>query len=284
MLVIDVSSYLAQTLLQAAMAPFLAVVQKQARTRRYCDRLSQIIRVVPRRVVKMLRSFAVGDAVADDGDEGWQKRMAPLMAGAVVVTAIFFAVVMLVRFASIEASLRDPAFVSPGIPWAKPGLVPTTWREQQQLARSEANFALERELITRRYRVASAVMSVRLWTRLMGFLTGMILAMVGAAFVVGKLTSPESEIGGTASGATINIKSASPGIVMAALGSVLIGITLIIPVTADVRDAAVYFGREVPADGDDPAVTGSSPPTEAADPALNGNIQLRARPGSTATQ
>jgi len=206
------------------------------------------------------------------------------MAGAVVITAIFFAIVMLVRFASIEAAMRDQPATASGISWTKPGLAPTTWREQQQLAKSQADFALERELITRRYRVASTVMSLRLWTRLMGFLTGMILAMVGAAFVLGKLTSPESEIGGSASGATISIKSASPGIVMAVLGTVLIGITLVIPVTADVRDAAVYFGREEAPSLDDSAAAGAAPATDAANPALNADVRLRARPGSTATQ
>ncbi|NLS29275.1 hypothetical protein S2M10_42970 [Sphingomonas sp. S2M10] len=204
--------------------------------------------------------------------------MAPLMAGAVVVTAVFFAVVMLVRFASIEGTLQEPPAAGLVIPWSKQGLAPETWRDQQELAKTEATFALERELIARRYRVANTVMSLRLWTRLMGFLTGMILAMVGAAFVLGKLTSPESEIAGGASGATISIKSASPGIVMAVLGTVLIGITLVIPVTTDVRDAAVYFGH--PGDlGID-----ATPPTDAADPAANADVRLRAPPGSTSTQ
>jgi hypothetical protein len=195
--------------------------------------------------------------------------MAPLMAGAVVVTAVFFAVVMLVRFSSIEATLQEQPPAQLAVPWTRQGIEPKTWRDQQQLAITEANFGLERELIARRYRVAGAIMSLRLWTRLMGFLTGMILAMVGAAFILGKLDAPESEIVGGARGATLSVKSASPGIVMAVLGTVLIGISLVMPVTADVRDAAVYFGRTDTADADDAA------PTEAADPAHVADIKLR---------
>lgn len=203
-------------------------------------------------------------------EERWQNRMAPLMAGAVVVTAVFFAVVMLVRFAGIEATLQEPPPTQPTIPWTRQGLEPGSWREQQRLASVVADFSLEREIIARRYRTASAVMSLRLWTRLMGFLTGMILAMVGAAFVLGKLTSPESEIAGGASGATLSIKSASPGIVLAVLGTVLIGIALVMPVTADVHDAAVYFGRadeaaaaDLPAmDAINPATDGDTPPRQ----------------------
>lgn len=210
------------------------------------------------------------------GDESWQGRMAPLMAGAVVVTAVFFAVVMLVRFASIEATMREPPAIELRIPWSAPGREPATWHDQQALATAQATFALERELIARRYRQAGAIMSLRLWTRLMGFLTGMILAMVGAAFVLGKLTSPESEIAGGASGATISIKSASPGIVMAVLGTVLIGISLVIPVTADVRDAAVYFGRA------DAAAAGDLPEMDAINPATDADSPPRPHPANAA--
>jgi hypothetical protein len=202
-------------------------------------------------------------------DIRWQNRMAPLMAGAVVVTAVFFAFIMLVRFSSIEATLQEAPPTQLAVTWTRQGIEPTTWRDQQQLASSEANFGLERELIARRYRVASAIMSLRLWTRLMGFLTGMILAMVGAAFTLGKLDAPESEIVGGASGATLSVKSASPGIVMAILGTVLIGMSLVVPVTAEVRDTAVYFGRTDTAAVDDAA------PTEAADPAHIADIKLR---------
>ncbi len=206
----------------------------------------------------------------DASEDRWQNRMAPLMAGAVVVTAVFFAVVMLVRFAAIEAALQEPPAAALTIPWTVAGREPATWHEQQQLATAEATFSLERDLIARRYREAGAALSLRLWTRLMGFLTGMILAMVGAAFVLGKLTSPESEISGGASGATLSVKSASPGIVLAVLGAILIGISLVMPVTADVHDAAIYFGRADAASADalpemdaiNPATDSDSPPRQ----------------------
>lgn len=198
--------------------------------------------------------------------------MAPLMAGMVVVAAIFFAFVMLARFGSIENTLRDPPQSQVAIPWTRPGLAPTDWRAQEELANNQADFALEREIIARRYRQASAMLSLRLWTRLMGFLTGMILAMVGAAFVLGRLSAPVSEISGGAQGATLSVKSASPGIVLAVLGTVLIAISLLMPVTTDVRDVAVYFGRSGAAAPDtaapsmdalDPAADADAPPRHA---------------------
>lgn len=205
-------------------------------------------------------------------EERWQNRMAPLMVSVVVVTTIFFAIVMLLRFSAIERTLQDPPQSQIAIPWTKAGLEPSDWRDQKDLASVQADFILEREIIARRYRQASAVLSLRLWTRLMGFLTGMILAMVGAAFILGKLTSPANEITGGASGASLSIKSASPGIVLAVLGSVLIGISLVMPVTADVRDAAIYFGRAE-------VETGPAGPMGALDPATDADSPPRKHPG-----
>jgi hypothetical protein len=59
----------------------------------------------------------------------------------------------------------------------------------------------------------------RLWTTYLGFVTGMIFALVGAMFVLGKLESDPSELKtkvGTA--LDTSFKSASPGLVLAVLG------------------------------------------------------------------
>ena len=53
--------------------------------------------------------------------------------------------------------------------------------------RARDALALEQELVARRYEQANLMLSTSLWTRLMGFITGMILALVGAAFILGKL-------------------------------------------------------------------------------------------------
>jgi len=205
-------------------------------------------------------------------EQRWQNRMAPLMASAVVFTAVFFAVVMLTRFSAIEQALQEPPPSQIAIPWTKVGLEPNSWRDQVELARVEADFALEREIIARRYRQASSTLSLRLWTRFMGFLTGMILSMVGAAFVLGKLSAPESEITGSANAVSLSIKSASPGIILTVLGAILMGVTLITPVTTDVHDGAVYFGRSdtdtdtalpLPLDAMNPANDADSPPKPA---------------------
>lgn len=54
---------------------------------------------------------------------------------------------------------------------------------------------LEADALHRRYHQANATMLARVWTRQLGFLTGMILALVGAAFVLGRLQETTSTVG-----------------------------------------------------------------------------------------
>jgi hypothetical protein len=45
---------------------------------------------------------------------------------------------------------------------------------------------LEADALQRRYHQANANMLARVWTRQLGFITGMLLALVGAAFILGR--------------------------------------------------------------------------------------------------
>lgn len=201
----------------------------------------------------------------------------PFMAVAVVFAALFFAVILVARFSSIAETLQDPPQAEISIPWTSAEAGPKSWDEQKQLAQLQANFALEREIIARRYRQAAAAQSLRLWTRLMGFLTGMLMAIMGSAFVLGKLAGPDNDISGSASGASISIKTASPGIIMAVLGTILIGMTITTTVRTDVRDSAIYFGTPA-----DPGREGL--PLELADPQGDEDVPPRARPTGAETK
>ncbi len=100
---------------------------------------------------------------------------------------------------------------------------------------------MEVQLVARRYRQATILLMARVWTSYLGFATGMILALVGAAFILGKLRDPVTELGLKASGTDWALKTASPGIVMAVLGTALMLATLITHHRIDVTDRAVYL-------------------------------------------
>lgn len=211
------------------------------------------------------------------GDEQWQRRMMPFMAVAIVFAALLFSVILVARFSAIATTLQDPPQAEIAIPWTSADAGPKSWQEQKQLAQLQANFALEREIIARRYRQAAAAQSLRLWTRLMGFLTGMLMAIMGSAFVLGKLSGPDNDISGSASGASISIKTASPGIIMAVLGTILIGMTITTTVRTDVRDSAIYFGRP----GEEPREPVA---LDLADPQADADVPPRPGPAGEGTK
>jgi hypothetical protein len=176
----------------------------------------------------------------------WQRRMAAFMTASVIVAAAFFAIVTLWQYGRFEAILVKPAAALEDV-WSRQVIAPTTYEQQFELAKTRAAFALERELIARRYDQANLTLTTRLWTRLMGFITGMILALVGAAFVLGKLSEAVSEAAAKAGLPgqewSFSVRSASPGVILAVLGTLLMALSITIQASYSTEDRAIYFGR-----------------------------------------
>ena len=170
----------------------------------------------------------------------WQARMAPFLVASVVSTGLFFAVATIWKFGDIEARLTSSSVRTPEPAWNIP-VSALGFNDQMRLEGNRASYNLERELIARRYEQANLAFVSRLWTRFMGFVTGMVLGLVGAAFVLGKLETDTSEVGGTAYSTSLAIRSTSPGLVLAVLGTVLMALSIALPVTITVKDGAIYF-------------------------------------------
>ena len=81
------------------------------------------------------------------------------------------------------------------------------------------------------------------WVRYMGFITGMILAMVGAVFILGKLQETASDVGVKFQGNEANIKTTSPGLILCFMGAILMAITVIMQQKHNVIDTALYFNN-----------------------------------------
>jgi hypothetical protein len=100
---------------------------------------------------------------------------------------------------------------------------------------------LEQDAMQLRYRNVNAVLLLRTWTRNMGFLVGMVLALVGAFFILGKLKVDPTEVSGEGAGFKVAVASSSPGIVLALLGTALMAITLVVKFDFEVGDKPVYI-------------------------------------------
>jgi hypothetical protein len=105
---------------------------------------------------------------------------------------------------------------------------------------------LEADALDKRYHQASALLMSRVWTKHLVFMTGMVLALLGATFILGKLNTPTSNISGEAMEWKLGISSSSPGIILSFLGTVLMAVSLVAETKIDVRDSPVYLsGRAV---------------------------------------
>lgn len=102
--------------------------------------------------------------------------------------------------------------------------------------------ALEAHALEQRYHQANVLLMARIWVRYLGFITGMMLAIIGAIFILGRLREPKTEIelGGKVS--TV-IATQSPGIVLVVMGSTIMLTTILTHNVISVNDSPIYISH-----------------------------------------
>jgi hypothetical protein len=116
----------------------------------------------------------------------------------------------------------------------------TTLQETMELARLRAIIALEANTLERRHHQANVVLMSQLWIRYLGFVTGMILALVGTAFILGKLQDRFSQFTAQVAGTGGTLRSSSPGLMLVGFGTILMLATILAHREMSVTDAPVY--------------------------------------------
>jgi hypothetical protein len=203
--------------------------------------------------------------------ELWQKQLLPWMITILVTSSLLFGVATIFQYnriynwmTAVETKVDDSM-------WSNSAVKPTNFHEQIELANARSAYALEQEVIRRNFQNTRQLVATRLWARFMGFLIGAILAIVGAAFILGRLSDQGNELSSDQPGLKMTLKSASPGIVLATLGTVLIAMSLMVQVSISNEIVPTYFApiaRAEAAYGDgaqppvasDPAATEEAPP------------------------
>jgi hypothetical protein len=182
----------------------------------------------------------------------WQRALLPLMVTVLVVSALFFAWQSVYEFSDFKRRVASPKLdlseIFDRFEKTDAGKLESNRFEYLQW---KSLVYLEQETIQHRYAQGAATVLARAWTRLLGFTTGMVLAIVGAAFILGKLREAQSELKHETEGIKISLMTSSPGIVLAVLGSVLMGITLLSKFDIEIRDVGTYVSssartRELP--------------------------------------
>ena len=100
---------------------------------------------------------------------------------------------------------------------------------------------LECYAIQRRYHQADIAMLARIWIKYLGFFTGMVLAVIGASLILGKLQESNTNLTGKLQAFEFSLISASPGLVMVLLGSMLIMTAILEHQQISVQDRPLYI-------------------------------------------
>lgn len=172
----------------------------------------------------------------------WQERLLPTMNGLLVGLTIFFFLSTFGQMAYLHWSILQIPEIN-----IDPSSNPTsiedveTFKDRENARELEIRGKMEAFIVTQRYHQVSVLLMSGLWIRYLGFITGMILALVGASFVLGKLREPAQRLEGTFSGMDFSLRTASPGIILAILGVILMFATIIDKDTYNVSDSNVYL-------------------------------------------
>jgi hypothetical protein len=213
-----------------------------------------------------VREQAVGRraTAASGADRTWQKRLLPVMVGLLVSLTAFFFVASFVQLYYLQTRIEraprldlSPAMASldeiaKDVQNGKVG-DQLAFNNRLEYARWKTLSLLEANALQHRYHHAGVLLISRIWTRYLGFVTGTILAMVGAAFILGKLQEASSNLGAEGGLWKVSLTTASPGLVLATLGTVLMLATLATNMDLQVNDGPVYLR-------DQPGTAASAPP------------------------
>lgn len=194
------------------------------------------------------------DSAATAFQQRWQEGLLPVMRAALIFFAVFFLAASLWQYHQLYQDLRQ------GVPTAARTVTvaPTAANISHNTARSAAQeatqhaaefdalrwrtmVALEQDVVQMRYRQINAVLLLRTWTRQTGFLVGMMLSLVGAFFILGKIKEDTTQLSGESGSMKLALTSSSPGIVLAVLGTVLMATTLLVKFDYEVSDKPVYL-------------------------------------------
>lgn len=174
----------------------------------------------------------------------WQNRLLPFMIGVIIAVGIFFFVASLYQLQFLHKEVRHKTFdLAPLFQEYEQSLAQQNQKPDFNYLEWKVRALLEQNVVERRYHQVNSAMLARVWTRYLGFLTGMILALVGATFILGKLREPLTKIKTEGKGFGATLETTSPGIVLAFLGTLLMAITIIVPFDIETRDKAVYTPR-----------------------------------------
>ena len=172
----------------------------------------------------------------------WQKKLLPFMIIVLSLVMLFFFTASALQLYYLHQRIeRSPELdLNPALALLDSNPSGASERDKLEVGRWKTLTILEGNALQRRYHQANVLLMSRIWTGYLGFVTGMILALVGATFILGKLRESESQVDAGSELWKLSITTASPGLVLALLGTILMITTMVSHYEIKVDDGQLY--------------------------------------------
>jgi hypothetical protein len=173
----------------------------------------------------------------------WQRLLLPMMIGTVIVATVAFLALSLFDTWSVRRSIAEAPQIdlTPVLGAVQCAGATTTAPEQAQCLQWKVAVLLEQQTINRRYHQANVALIVRVSVKYLGFLTGMLMSLMGAVFVLGRLTEATSKLAAAGPFGKFTIATVSPGLILALLGTILMIATVMVNPPTETTDGNVYL-------------------------------------------
>lgn len=174
----------------------------------------------------------------------WQKKLLPwliVMPTLLILLFLYLATRQMQQFNTVidakSESAVEKLLVSPS-----DSALDTKLRGNMDYVRWVTLARMEEKSFDKRYNQGGLLLASRIFTKYLGFLTGMILAIVGAVFIIGKLQESSSDIeGAVGEQMKLKIVSSSPGIIFGVLGTVLMLSTILQHAEIQLKDQPLFL-------------------------------------------
>lgn len=182
-----------------------------------------------------------GDDEGPGRQAGWQRLLLPFALVVVFGASAYFMWTSVSQFEAMKVSV-ERSFVDERIVPLIERSAPAGTGDATPQVRLMMEERAQRADLTR----AGASLLISLWTRNMGFVTGMLMALIGAIFILSRINDAGSTLEARQGALTGSLKTSSPGIVLAVLGTVL----MVLAMTTRYTETSREMTTESPRDSD----------------------------------
>lgn len=172
----------------------------------------------------------------------WQNKLLPLMTRMLIGLTVFFFLASFVQLFYLHQKIENSQKLNLNSEIKiKDEIFKDSSELQLELIEWKTLATLDEYTLNQRYHQANVLLMARIWTRYLSFVTGMILCLVGASFILGRIELTTSEIDGKTQFLDFSVKTSSPGIILAVLGTVLMLTSVLVHNEIKVTDGPAYL-------------------------------------------